>query len=201
MRDKMVVKKILQNDNRRFRRVDVELLGKLLLPDRTEHNCVSINISAGGALVATRAIAKVNDKIIINLDVINQLEAVVVRNIPDDKMALKFFASSRKREQIVNKLTWMVNQKEFSGLEARRHKRESLDNVFSIFAISVNHVYSCQIVDLSISGAAIRADTVPPVGTHIKLGQTLGVVVRHIPDGFAIQFKNPITDLSDVLPD
>jgi hypothetical protein len=39
-----------------------------------------------------------------------------------------------------------------------------------------------------VSGAAVSADTVPDIGTIMAIGSVVGKVVRHFPDGFAIQF-------------
>ncbi len=41
---------------------------------------------------------------------------------------------------------------------------------------------------MSLSGAAIASDTKPPVGIIVRLGKTQGRVIRHIEDGFAVEF-------------
>ena len=49
---------------------------------------------------------------------------------------------------------------------------------------------SCRVIDLSQSGAAIgiSPELRPPVGVVVTIGKTQGRVVRHIEDGFAIEF-------------
>ena len=49
---------------------------------------------------------------------------------------------------------------------------------------------TCRVIDLSQSGAAIAIapDLRPVVGTMVTIGKTQGRVVRHIEDGFAIEF-------------
>ena len=49
---------------------------------------------------------------------------------------------------------------------------------------------ACRVLDLSQSGAAIGVapDLRPPVGSMVTIGKTPGRVVRHIEDGFAVEF-------------
>ncbi len=49
---------------------------------------------------------------------------------------------------------------------------------------------ACRVIDLSESGAAIAIspDLRPAVGTLVTVGKTPGRVVRHIDNGFAIEF-------------
>jgi hypothetical protein len=46
----------------------------------------------------------------------------------------------------------------------------------------------CRVIDISQSGAAITSDQRPEIGALITIGKTPGRVVRHIEDGFAIEF-------------
>ena len=46
----------------------------------------------------------------------------------------------------------------------------------------------CRIIDMSLSGAAVASDQLPDVGTLITLGKTPSRVVRHIENGFAVEF-------------
>ena len=47
---------------------------------------------------------------------------------------------------------------------------------------------TCRIIDLSQSGAAIATDQRPPIGALVTLGKSQGRVVRHLEDGFAVEF-------------
>jgi PilZ domain len=48
---------------------------------------------------------------------------------------------------------------------------------------------TCRIIDMSQSGAGIATDQRPPIGALVILGKVQGSVVRHLEDGFAIEFK------------
>jgi hypothetical protein len=48
--------------------------------------------------------------------------------------------------------------------------------------------YTCRIMDLSLSGAAIDVEVRPAIGTPLRLGNMRGRVVRHFVEGVAIEF-------------
>ena len=46
----------------------------------------------------------------------------------------------------------------------------------------------CFVIDISTSGVAVSADVQPEIGTPLAVGSLVGRVVRHLDDGFAVQF-------------
>ena len=50
------------------------------------------------------------------------------------------------------------------------------------------HVETCLVLDVSVSGTAISADTIPAIGTVLAVGTITSRVVRHFEEGFAVQF-------------
>jgi hypothetical protein len=48
--------------------------------------------------------------------------------------------------------------------------------------------YACRILDLSLSGAALAVEFMPPVGSPVRLGSIRSSVVRHSDEGIAIEF-------------
>jgi hypothetical protein len=49
-------------------------------------------------------------------------------------------------------------------------------------------VYACEVIDISISGAAIRMEVLPSLGTYVMLGKMKGRIVRYIENGVALEF-------------
>ena len=47
---------------------------------------------------------------------------------------------------------------------------------------------SVRIIDVSQSGAGVASDQRPPIGALLTLGKVQGRVVRHLEDGFAVEF-------------
>jgi predicted DNA-binding protein with PD1-like motif len=58
---------------------------------------------------------------------------------------------------------------------------------------------SCRIIDLSLSGAAVAAEKRPPLHSHVSLGRVQSRVVRHLEEGFAIEFMHE--QLAETLED
>ena len=49
----------------------------------------------------------------------------------------------------------------------------------------------CRIIDMSLSGAAISSQVRPAIGTKVTIGRVQAQVVRHLEDGFALEFAFP----------
>ena len=54
--------------------------------------------------------------------------------------------------------------------------------------LSDGRTYACEVIDISISGAAVKADIVPSVGTYVMLGKMRGRVTRIHDAGIGIEF-------------
>ena len=52
--------------------------------------------------------------------------------------------------------------------------------------------YPCEVVDISLSGAAVKVEVMPAVGTNLLLGKMRGRVVRYLESGIAIEFVKPL---------
>ena len=60
-------------------------------------------------------------------------------------------------------------------------------------------IYNCEVIDISLSGAAIKTEVMPSVGTFLMLGKMRGRVVRYLEQGVAIEFVKQL-DRSNVQP-
>jgi hypothetical protein len=47
---------------------------------------------------------------------------------------------------------------------------------------------TCRIIDMSLSGAAIAAETRPPLKSMVMLGKVQARLVRNLEEGFALEF-------------
>jgi hypothetical protein len=48
------------------------------------------------------------------------------------------------------------------------------------------------VVDVSLSGAALKAGVIPALGTYVLLGRMRGRVVRYLESGVAIEFTRQL---------
>ena len=63
----------------------------------------------------------------------------------------------------------------------------------------VAEMVACRVIDLSQSGAAVATDQRPDIGALITIGKTTGRVVRHLEDGFAVEFTREPDDFLGLL--
>lgn len=175
-------------EKRVFQRVPVQVHGRFMREDRTEHSCDVTDMSPGDLNFRSLAVCALGERIIAYLDHVGRIEAKVTR-AADDGFSAEIVASERKREKLAAQLTWLVNKHELNLPEDRRHERAMVKlNAMSVLELDDGRKYPCRLMDLSLSGAAIGVDNKPALGTAIRLGIKPGRVVRHFEDGVAIEF-------------
>ena len=179
----------LAEERRKHQRVKVNLLGRYMLADRREFPCQVINMSPGGMALIAPVAGHVGERVIAYVDHLGRLEGKIARLI-DNGFAMTISATLRKRDKLAAQLTWLANRNILNLPEDRRHGRFTPRNPLARLILPDGRNVSCRIVDLSQSGAAIAIapDLRPAVGAAVTIGKTTGRVVRHIEDGFALEF-------------
>lgn len=179
----------LADERRRFQRVKVNLLGRYMLPDRREFPCQVINMSPGGMAVVAPVAGLPGERIIAYVDHLGRLEGKIARAI-DNGFAMTISASARKRDKLAAQLTWLANRNILNLPEDRRHGRFAPRNPLARLILPNGNNVACRVIDLSQSGAAIAIapELRPDVGSVVTIGKAQGRVVRHIDDGFAVEF-------------
>jgi PilZ domain-containing protein len=174
-------------ERRRFQRVPVDLLGRYMLPDRREFPCQVVNMSPGGMALIAPVSGQAGERVIAYVDHLGRLEGHVARIFPNG-FAMTIAATSRKRDKLAAQLTWLANRHILGLPEDRRHGRVAPRNPITRLILPNGINVSCRIIDVSQSGAAITSDQRPPIGTLVTLGKVQARVVRHLEEGFAIEF-------------
>jgi hypothetical protein len=176
-------------ERRRHQRVKVNLLGRYMLADRREFPCQVINMSPGGIAVVAPVVGNPGERVIAYVDHLGRLEGKIARLI-DNGFAMTISATARKRDKLAAQLTWLANRQILNLPEDRRHGRFTPRNPMARLILPNGTNIACRVIDLSASGAAIaiEPDLRPAVGAAVTIGKTPGRVVRHIEDGFAIEF-------------
>ena len=75
--------------------------------------------------------------------------------------------------------------------QRRVHRRVRIDRGTTTLTLDNGETCDCRVLDLSLGGAAIETHIRPRVGERLLLGRTEGRVVRHTPQGVAIEFLKP----------
>jgi PilZ domain len=177
----------LSAERRRFQRVKVNLLGRYMLADRREFPCQVVNMSPGGMAVIAPVSGAPGERIIAYVDHLGRLEGHIAR-VFQNGFAMTISATSRKRDKLAAQLTWLANRQILGLPEDRRHGRIVPRNPIGRLIMPNGLNVSCRIIDVSQSGAGIATDQRPPVGALVTLGKVQGRVVRHLEDGFAVEF-------------
>jgi hypothetical protein len=179
----------INQERRRHQRVRVDVLGRLMLENRQEYPCRIINMSPGGAAVMADAPGKVGERVIAYVDHLGRLEGRITREF-EGGFAISISATPRKRDKLAAQLTWLANRQILNLPEDRRHGRITPRNPTARLILPNGTNIACRVIDISLSGAAISVppEQVPPIGAAVTVGKTPGRVVRHIDDGFAIEF-------------
>jgi len=177
----------LSEERRRYPRVRVNLLGRYMLTDRHEYPCQVSNMSQGGMEVVAPVIGQVNERVIAYVDHVGRLEGVITRHI-ENGFAMSIAATPRKRDKLAAQLTWLANRELLGTIDDRRHGRVPPRNPTGRLTLPSGNNISVRVIDVSQSGCAIATDQRPGIGSQVTIGKTPGRVVRHLEDGFAIEY-------------
>ncbi|MFN3169517.1 MAG: PilZ domain-containing protein [Hyphomicrobiales bacterium] len=176
-------------DRRRFQRVEVNLLGRFMLPNWQEYPCQVIDMSPGGAGIISPVTGNIGDRIVAYIDHIGRVEGTISRHISGG-FAMSINASQRKRDKLASQLTYLANKDILDLPEDRRHDRQPVENPYTRLTMPDGREYQCAVMDISLSGAAVRTTVRPAVNSMIHLGNMRARVVRHLEDGIALEFAS-----------
>jgi len=177
----------LSQERRRFQRVSVNLLGRYMLTDRREFPCQVTNMSPGGMALIAPVAGQAGERVIAYVDHVGRLEGVIARQFQNG-FAMTVSATTRKRDKLAAQLTWLANRHILSLPEDRRHGRVAPRNSTGRLILPSGVNVTVRVIDVSQSGAAVATEQRPEIGAAVTIGKTPGRVVRHLEDGFAIEF-------------
>lgn len=187
MNDKDPVLARSRADRRRFRRIRIDLPGKLFVPSTSqEHACTVVDLSPGGASVAMDSLLPIETAVVLYANTFGRFEAVVAR-LDGPRLGLKFLSTPLKRDRTAEQLTLFLNKSLLDESELRRDDRQSTKGL-TRFVRHDGQIVPCEVLDLSMSGISVKTDVKPPVGEFVLIGQLAGRVARHHVDGLGIEF-------------
>jgi len=176
-----------RDERRRFQRVRVNLLGRYMLADRREFPCQVVDMSPGGMAIIAPVNGKAGERVIAYIDHIGRVEGTLIRQFGNG-FAMTIAATPRKRDKLAAQLTWLANRHVLGLPEDRRHGRIIPRNPVTKLVLPNGSGMACRLIDMSLSGAAVATDERPPIGALVTLGKVQGRVVRHLEQGFAVEF-------------
>jgi len=178
-----------QADMPRFQRVKVSILGRYMLADKREFPCQVLEMSPGDAVVIAPVPGQIGERVVAYLDHVGRIEGSILESA-DGGFVMDVLGTARKRDKLAAQLTWLANKDILDLPEDRRHERVVPDNRHSTVILDDGRRYNCKIIDISLSGAAIELAVRPAMGTPVTLGRMRARVVRHFPNGVAVEFAS-----------
>jgi hypothetical protein len=170
-----------------FQRVPINMQGRLMLANYEEFECMVIDMSPGDMYVTCLGRPRQNERVVAYIDHLGRVEGYV-QTVDARGFTMSVNATDRKREKLAAQLTWLANKHELGLPEDRRHDRLTPRETTTEITLEDGTRYTCRIMDLSLSGAAVDLDVRPAIGTPLRLGNMRGRVIRHFMDGVAIEF-------------
>jgi len=174
-------------ERRRFRRVRVDLPGRLFLPsDGREDRCSVVDLSPGGAAIRCETLPDPGTAVVLYVDGFGRFEGVVSRN-DGGNFGVSFHCTASKRERTAEQLTLFLNKALVDDSVLRRHER-SASRGFAKFTRADGQVINCEVMDISVGGVSLKSDIKPPIGEFVLIAQIAGRVARHHGEGIGIEF-------------
>ena len=176
-------------DRREFRRLETAIEARFLINNDEAGRGVVRDISANGLAIKSETTADIADHVIAHLAGGMRLEGRVARKW-DGGFSIALAISISRREKLKQKIDGLFNEDEPPTelwIERRVNDRKAVGDVEGVCKAD-NRVLRCQIVDMSLSGAAIKTDSELALGAVVTIGQTVGRVVRNDGDIYGIEF-------------
>ncbi len=171
------------------------MFGRFMLPDQSEHPSQISGLTADGAEFVTELEVPVGVQIVAYIDEIGRVEGAIDQKT-DRGFTVKFQLTEARKERIASRIDWLNNNESavIEDHEQRRHPRFEPQDSNSHITLPDGRIYKCEVIDISLSGAALKTEIMPAMGTYLLLGKMRGRVVRYHDNGFALEFASPTPD-------
>jgi hypothetical protein len=163
------------------------LFGRFMLPDMSEHPCQVQAISLDGATFLTTQTVQPGLPLVAYLEEVGRIEATSSQPI-EGGFNVTFALTGARRDRFETRLKWLLQKEHGHSAEDRRHTRFEPKEKQSQITMPDGREYNCEVMDISLSGAAIKVEVMPSLGTYVLLGKMRGRVVRYLDNGIALEF-------------
>ena len=154
------------------------------------------NISEAGLYMLSKANADVGDQVIAFPQGLGRIVGVVNR-IDEGGFAVKFNLSDKQQNYLRKRIDAAISGVPYFRVSEQRANARMPLGIEAIAEIAASgEEFECKVLDISKTGAAIRAGRRPTIGTEIKIGVIRGRVYRATSDGFVMRFGKQPTEPS-----
>lgn len=158
--------------------------------------CRLCSISPEEAVLIAPVLAKENEIVAAHFKDFGILRSRVSRELATG-FVLDLDLDDEGRKKLAAKIRWKKQNAKSSIPDKREFPRILPRMPRSVLTMADGSRLPCFVIDISQSGAAVSAATLPAKGTPLALGSMIGRVVRRLDVGFAIEFTeiHPMDDL------
>lgn len=184
------------DERRRHRRVGIALKARVLKEDGEEEPCLIVNISAGGALMKAVNPPQAGEKVVVYIDNVGRYEGRVIRSAKHH-FAVDYRSRKAKTKRAADSLTYALNTPHMR-LDRRINPRIRSDEP-TVLTLENGETISCEILDISLTGASVAVEPRPPLGAQVSVGRMAGKVVRVHEKGVGVVFTGAAAKMEDVI--
>lgn len=186
---RLVAAQVGLRERRRFRRMPIEVSGRLMDSNGREHDCRTADISPGDIRIVSDTLPPVGERVVIYLAGFGRVSGKIARKCAEGEMAVIFDFSAHKREKMAEQLTLAANRE--LGIDADERPAAIRDGAQTIkLEFETGEAYLGEVVDFSLAGITIKSKRPPPlIGVWVRVGTVYGRVSRLIEGGFAIDLE------------
>jgi hypothetical protein len=181
-------------ERRRNTRIIVSVPGTYMLADhrnsrgeRRTYPCRAVNLAPETIALAAPINGRLGERAFVTIDHLGKFKGSIIRLL-DGGFVMSIVATEEERNKFAAKIDWFEQYKNFDIADQRADARFVPENPRSRIVFADGRSEECFILDLSASGAAISAQTVPEIGGVLALATVVARVVRHFDGGFAVRF-------------
>jgi hypothetical protein len=155
--------------------------------ERRTYPCHAVNISPEMIALAAPVKGRLRERAFATIDHLGKFKGAIIRLL-DGGFVMSIVATDEEREKLAAKIDWFEQFKNFDIADQRSDTRFVPENPRSRIVLADAHSEECYVLDLSASGAAVSAHTIPDIGSVLALATVVARVVRHFEGGFAMRF-------------
>ena len=180
--------------DRRRTAIIVSVPGTYMLADhrnsrgeRRTYPCRAVNLRPEAIALAAPVKGHLGERAFATIDHLGKFKGSIIRLL-EGGFVMSIVATDEERNKFAAKIDWFEQFKNFDIADQRADARFVPENPRSRIVFADGRSEECFILDLSASGAAISAQTIPEIGSVLALATVVARVVRHFDGGFAVRF-------------
>lgn len=164
---------------------------RLLLPGGAERHCEATAIDPDSALFLIDQPLAEGTPLVAYIEEIGRVDGIAA-DFSKAGQWVNFSFAENRQSRFMRHLRWLIRRERGLAAAERRHTRYEPRNKSARFCLPGGPEQPCEVIDISLSGAALRSHTKPSMGSPVTLGRMKGRVVRHFDEGFALEFLSPL---------